>query len=143
MKYILIAFFAVIATKTFSQATKITISANNTTLHISLDSENENNLFLIHSNQFGDKDFLTIKVDSEAADKEWKRNFFIYDSANNAIKDFVLMNDKTYCLKLNELKKILVREKEYFIYTSVIPKDPQKAMLIKVAKQLVCKIKIL
>jgi protease II len=143
MKCMLIAILLSVASACFSQETKITITDNKEILHISLDSNNENNLFLIHAAQFSNNDFLIIKVDSDSAYKDWKRSFFIYDSANTAIKDFVLMKDETYCLKLNELKKLLVIEEPYFIYTTAIPKDPQKAMLVKVAKQLVCKIKIL
>ena len=121
---------------------KITISANNATLHITLDSENKNNLLIIDSSKLISNDFLTIKVDDELENKEWKRSFFIYDNANNAIKDFVLMKDNSYCIKLNELKTLLAPGKEYFIYTTALPKDPKKAMLVKLAKQLVCKIKI-
>ncbi|MEP6684831.1 MAG: hypothetical protein ABJA35_16280 [Parafilimonas sp.] len=143
MKYMLIALLLSGASTCFSQETKITVTSNKEILHITLDSENAKNLFLIHDAKFSNNDFLTITVDSDSAYKDWKRSFFIYDSANTAIKDFVLMGDETYCLKLNDLKKLLAMEKIYFIYTTVIPKDPKKTMLVKVAKQLVCKIKIL
>jgi hypothetical protein len=141
MKYILIVLFLFIYTAAFSQEVKLTVSANATSLNISLDSNNANTLFVINDGRFSDNDFLTIKVDT-SANKEWKRNFFIYDSLNTAIKDFVLMKDESYCIKLNNLKKLLMPDKEYFIYMMAIPKDPQKAMLVKMAKQLVCKIKI-
>jgi hypothetical protein len=142
MKYMLIVLLSV-SSICFSQETRITITGNKEILHLSLDSNNANSLFLIHNAEFSNNDFLNIKIDNDSAYKDWKRSFFIYDSADAAIKDFILMGDETYCLKLNDLKKLLAMEKTYFIYTTVIPKDPQKAMLVKVAKQLVCKIKIL
>lgn len=141
MKYILITLLSFIYTAAFSQEVKLTISANNTSLNISLDSNNENKLFVINVASISNNDFLTINVD--ASGKEWKRSFFIYDSLNTAIKDFVLMKDESYCIKLYDLKKQLIPNKEYFIYMAAFPKDPQKAMMVKVAKQLVCKIKIL
>ena len=143
MKYILIALLLTIAATSFSQETKITITARDQTLHLYLDSNNANSLFIIHNASFSGNDYLTIKVDGDSTYKNWKRNFSIYDTANAAIKDFVLMKDETYCLKLNDLKKLLALEQSYFIYTTAIPKDPQQAMLVRVAKQLVCKIKIL
>src|SRR2546423_938459 len=121
MKYILITSFSFIYTAAFSQEVKLTISANNISLNISLDSNDANKLFIINAASFSNNDFLTIKVDASAG-KEWKRSFFIYDSLNTAIKDFVLMKNESYCIKLNDLKKQLIPNKEYFIYMTAIPK---------------------
>ena len=90
-----------------------------------------------------ENNFLTIKVEKDEIEKDWKRSFSIYDSTENAIKDFVLMKDGSYCIKLSEIKTLLKPNQEYFIYTIAIPKDPKKAMLVKVARTIVCKIKIL
>ncbi|MEP6465738.1 MAG: hypothetical protein ABJB05_05515 [Parafilimonas sp.] len=143
MKNILIALLLFISSSAFSQQAQIIISTNNNSLQISPDSNNINKLFVINNAIFSDKDYLTIKVNSESDKKEFNRKFFIYDSSNIAIKDFVLMSDGTYCLKLNDVSKLLLPQKEYFIYTTAIPKDVKKAMLVKMAKRLVCKIKIL
>ena len=52
------------------------------------------------------------------------------------------MEDGSYCIKQSELKILLQPNEEYSIYTTALPKDPQKAMLVRVARTLVCKIKI-
>jgi len=142
MKFFFLTLFSFILLTGFSQDRKLTLSANNKSLHVSVDSTNDQTVFVIDDRKFSENDFLTIRLDTAFANDEWKQNFFIYDSSNNAIKDFVLMHDKTYCVKLTELKRLLTLREEYFIYMTSVPKDPAKAIMVKIAKVLVCKIKI-
>ena len=142
MKCMLIALIAISFTTVFSQEMQITISANNDSITVSPDNNNKNKLLTISNSPSAGNNFLIINVVNEETDKDWKRNFFIYDSADNAVKNFVLMNDGSYCIKLSTLFTILQPQHDYFIYTTAIPKDPNKAMLVKVARRLICKIKI-
>ena len=126
----------------FCQEMQINVSANNKSITVSADDKNTDKLFVIEGSTAGN-DFLTIRIINEEAAKDWKRSFSIYDSTRNAIKDFVLMKDGSYCTRISELKTGVVPQQDYYIYTMAIPKDPNKAMLVKVAPKLVCKIKIL
>jgi len=141
MKFILAVLMMLPVAQAFSQEMQISVSANNKSITVSPDDKNTDKLLVIESAP-ADNDFLTIRISNEAKDKDWKRSFSIYDSADTAIKDFVLMKDGSYCTRISELKKDLHPQQDYFIYTIAIPKDPNKAMLVKVARRLVCKIKI-
>ncbi|MEO8712711.1 MAG: hypothetical protein ABI405_11335 [Parafilimonas sp.] len=143
MKFILSVLLVIPFASLIAQDMEITVCANNNSLTVSPDDDNSDKLFVINTSSSADNNFLTIKVADEEIDKDWKRNFFIYDSADNAIKDFVFMKDESYCIKISDLYKLIQPQKDYFIYTTALPKDPHKAMLVKVARQLVCKIKIL
>jgi lipopolysaccharide export LptBFGC system permease protein LptF len=127
----------------FSQDVQLTVSAKNKSITTSLENKNDDKLLLIDASQLSKNDFLTITIKNKEADKEWKRDFAIYDSADNALKDFVFMQDGSYCTKLTELVTLMKVQHNYFIYTVEVPKDPQKAMLVKPARKLVCKIRIL
>ena len=142
MKFILMALMA-IPVAVFPQDMRFTVSANNKTLTVSPDDENTDTVFEIEKTQYGNSSLLTIRVANEEIDKDWKRSFSIYDKDDNAIKDFTLMKDGSYCIKMNELVTQLHQQQEYFIYTTALPKDPKKAMLVKIARRPVCRIRIL
>jgi hypothetical protein len=142
MKYILAVLMILPVVHAFSQEMQINVSANNKSISVSPDDKNTDKLFVIENAPAGN-DFLTIRITNDETEKDWKRSFSIYDSTGNAIKDFVFMKDGSYCTRISELKKALQPQQDYFIYTMAIPKDPNKAMLVKVARKLVCKIKIL
>ena len=143
MKLILSVLLSIPAFCIFSQDLQFTVSANNKTFTMSPDNDNANNLLLISSIEPDGNNFLTIHVVNEEIDKDWKRSFSVYDSTGNAIKDLTLMKDGSYCIKLNELKILLHPQQDYAVYTTAIPKDPKKAMLVKVARTFICKIRIL
>ncbi len=135
------AMFALPFSAVFSQEMQVTISAGNNSIIVFPDNEDSTKLLVIDALQSSANKAFTIHVTNDNRDKDWKRSFAIYDSADNVLHDFVLMKDGNYCIKLSQLAT-LHTEEEYFIYTVAIPKDPQKAMLVKVARTLVCKFKI-
>ena len=143
MKFILLVLLVFPFATLVAQNMEITVSADNKSITVSPDDDNSDKLFTINTSSSAGNNFLTIKVADEEIDKDWKRSFFIYDNTGNAVKDFVLMPDDSYCIKIIDLSKLLQPQKDYFISTTAISKDPQKAMLVKVARQLVCEIKIL
>jgi hypothetical protein len=142
MKFILIALMIIPYSYALSQDIKATVSAQNKSITASTEDRNDDKLLLIDASHLSKNDFLIITVPDKEADKDWKRDFAVYDSADNALKDFVLMKDESYCIKLTELITLMQVQHDYFIYTVAIPKDPKKAMLIKPARKLVCKIRI-
>lgn len=141
MKFIFSFFIIAAAFKTFSQDLKYSVLIGDQGFVVSLDDDNKNKLLLINPAHFSNNDALTISVEGEEV-KEWKYNFFIYDSTDNGIADFVQMKNDVYCIKFDALKKLLKAQQQYFIYTTAIPADPQKAMLVKPARRLVCIVKI-
>ena len=117
MKFILMLLMA-ISGAVFSQDMRFTVSANNKSITVSPDDENADTVFDIDKAQYGNSSFLTIHVANEEIDKDWKRSFSIYDKDDNAIKDFTLMKDGSYCIKINELVTQLHQQQEYFIIHS-------------------------
>lgn len=124
-----------------AQSMQFTITVNNKSLVTSAADNNTNNVFETDSKMVGD-DVLTISVSNEEIAKDWKRSFAIYDSSDEAITSLTEMKNGSYSIKISGLKKMLSPDKDYFIYTTALPEDPQKAMLVKVARILVCTIKI-
>ena len=75
--------------------------------------------------------------------KDWKRSFFIDDDGGADLFTAVAMQQDEYCIKISELEKKLKVYKTYFLYTVALPKDPKKAKLVRVARRLVCTIKLI
>lgn len=143
MKFFITAFITVFTSAAFSQNLQFTVSAFDKTITVSPDEENTDNVFTFKVDQLNQPNSLiTIHILHEETDKDWKRNFSIYDSTDNAIQDFVFMKDGSYCIKLQNIASKLKVNNNYFIYTIALPKDPQKAMLVKIGRRLVCEIKI-
>jgi hypothetical protein len=143
MKFILVVLMIIPYGYILPQDITVTVSAQNKSITASVEDRNDNKLLLIDTSRLSKKDFLTITIADKETDKDWKRDFAVYDSAGNALKDFILMKDETYCIKLTELIALMQSQHDYFIYTVATPKDPKKAMLIRPARKLVCKIRIL
>lgn len=125
-----------------SQDAEVTVSAKNKSITASPGNKNDDKLLLIDTPRLSKNDFLTIIINDKSADKDWKHDFAVYDSADNAVKDFIFMKNGSYCVKLTELVLLMQAQRDYFIYTIALPKDPKKAMLVKPVKKLVCKIRI-
>src|SRR5215210_5350984 len=83
------------------------------------DVEQENSVAFLKAKPFQKSDCLTIRYYSENAKKEWKRTFYINDSA---LKD---MNEK---------------KQPVFIYTTSLPTDKAMAGRIRVRRVFICKI---
>ena len=126
----------------FSQDRRITVSAGKESFVVTLDDDNENKIFNIKPSIPAAKEvFLTATISNEQTDTGWKRNFIIYDAEDNEMSRLIDVRQNIYCVSLKNLLPLLKQDKEYFLYTTVLPTDPQKAMEVKVARQLVCKIK--
>lgn len=124
-----------------AQSMQFTLTAGKKSLIISAGDNNTNKALEIESKAISN-DLLTISVSNEEIAKDWKRSFIVYDSSDKAITAFAEMKSGSYCIKISGLKTILNPDEEYFIYTTALPEDPQKAMLVRVARILVCTIKI-
>jgi hypothetical protein len=124
------------------QEMQFTVSANNKSITILPDDNNET-VFTLNKNEFIKNGLLTVHVNNDEIEKDWKRSFVIYDSSDNVVLKFTQMKDENFCIRSNDLAKKLVPQQEYYIYTTAIPEDPKKAMSVRVARMLVCKLKIL
>ena len=120
---------------------QFTVAAGDKSLVVAAEEDNADKLFEIDSKTIG-VDLLTISVEDEEIEKDWKRSFIVYDSSDKAITEFPEMHNGTYSIKISGLNILLSPDEKYFIYTTALPEDPQKAMLVKVARILVCVIKI-
>ena len=141
MKLILPVLFAAFFFEASAQNMQFTVAAGDKSLVAAAEEDNANKLFEIDSKTIG-VDLLTISVEDEEIEKDWKRSFIVYDSSDKAITEFPEMHNGTYSIKVSGLKEMLSPDEKYFIYTTAMPEDPQKAMLVKVARILVCVIKI-
>ncbi len=143
MKYAFSFLFVLLGLSSFAQQAKLMVMIRDQAVIINLDRNNNNKVFEINPSNYSDNDSLKIRVKSDSLINGWKRNFFVYDSNGESVKDFQQLNNKNYIISFGELRKSLTPQQEYFIYTTAIPSDPQQAMLVKPGRQLVCAIKIL
>lgn len=141
MKYILIALITFIAIISKAQDKTVTVSSQGTKISVVIgDEENDTKIFSL--NIADAKSFLSVCIDNKKGDKDWKRNFAIYDSTGNSVKDFTPMKSGSFCIKISDLKPLLQPIQTYYIYTTAVPVDPQKAMLVKMGRQIICALKI-
>ena len=142
MKCMLSALLIFYSLPAFTQELAITVSAGNQTIKISLEDDNKDRILVLSPADFMIKGgYLTAKVLDEELSDDWTRSFTIYDEEDNEINRLADMKKDTYCTSLKNLQALLKPGKEYSLYTVALPKDPQKAMEVKIARQLVCKIK--
>ncbi len=140
MKFLLVTLMAFSFAPVFAQDMQFKVSAGDESITVSPDLDNEDKILVVAP---ANKNAVIINILNDEIDKDWKRSFSIYDSADNVIGEFTFMKNGSYCIKYSELKPKLITTQEYYIYTTAIPKDPAKAMLVKIGRILVCKIKIL
>jgi hypothetical protein len=143
MKFILIALMILPSAFGLTQELSIIVTAGNESIKILLDDDNNNKVLNLRTSLTPAKqEYLTVRVSNEEIEKDWQRNFIVYDEEDNEISRLAGMKENTYCVMLGKLLPLLKQGKEYSLYTTALPKDPQQAMGIKVSRQLVCKIKI-
>ncbi len=140
MKFFLITLMAFSFAPVFAQDMQFKVSAGDESITVSPEDDNEDKLLVVAPTN---ENALIISILNDDLDKDWKRSFSIYDSADNVIGDFTFMKNGSYCIKYSELRPKLNTTWEYYVCTTAIPKDPAKAMLVKIGRILVCKIKIL
>lgn len=143
MKFLLSMLMLLPVTLNYSQEMKLTVSARNESITVAADDDNNDKIFVIKSAAANSgKDYLIVKVFNEETATDWKRSFTLYDSSSNEIASLKLMRKYEYCADLKSILPKLEKNKNYFLYTVALPTDPQKAMLVKPARRLVCKIKL-
>jgi len=142
MRYFLSFLIMLINSVSFSQDVRLSVFIRDEVINVTTANENKDKILLLNKAQFSDDDVLKIRV-STTIDTARKRNFYVYDNAGSAVCDFILTDDGTYSIEFGQLKKLLQPQQAYFIYTTILPSDPNKAAMMKPGKQLVCAIKIL
>ena len=142
MKFIFSTLLFALSMSAFTQEMTIIISAGSKTAKISLENDNKDEILLLSTADFTAKEgYLSAKVVNEEITADWKRSFVIYDAQDSEVNKLADVKKDTYCTSLKTLQTLLQPGTEYSIYTIALPKDPQKAMEVKIARQLVCKIK--
>ena len=142
MKIILLSLMMAIGAYSFSQEIRITVSAENKSITTAIDEDNTGKLLNLQTSLEPSEAYLVAKLNRDEIGKGWTRNFIIYDNEDNEVSRLAQMKDNTYGVALKNIKPLLKPAQEYSLYTIVLPEDPQKAMEVKVARQLICKIKI-
>lgn len=126
----------------YSQDREISIKIQSDTITVSMDDDNHNKSIRLHTAGSNTKDDMVASVLYWKEETDWKRRFIINDESNNDIAELTEKGKGIYCKKLSEIIPSLEKNKTYFLYTVALPKDPKKAMLVKVPRMLVCKITV-
>jgi hypothetical protein len=139
MKYVLVVLLLFSAANIYSQDMRINLSAKNERLSVSLDENNINRTFFVKKTS-PENELLMVTVSNEVINEDWKRTFTIHNSNDSAIAVLQYMGGDNYCISLKDLREKLQAGNQYYLYTIALPTDPKKRMLVKVARNLVCKI---
>ena len=142
MKIILLSLMMAIVAHGFSQEATITVSAQNRSVSAVPGEENEGKVLALQRSITSTDACLVAKVTNEEINENWKRNFIIYDGEDKEIDSLIATKQNSYKTPLKTLLPNLQQGREYSLYTIILPIDPQKAMEVKVARQLVCKINV-
>ena len=142
MKIILLSIMMATGAYSFSQEIRVTVSAQNKSITTVVDEDNTGKVLNLQTSTEPSEAYLIAKLNHDELNKGWTRNFIIYDNEDNEISRLAQMKDNTYSVALKNLKPLLKPGQEYSLYTIVLPEDPQKAMEVKVARQLICKIQV-
>ncbi len=126
----------------YSQNVHISLTKKGDRLSATLDDNNLDKSFVIRKSNISDSNYFNVTVSDEVINADWKRIFFIHNSADSDVATLQTMSDGFYRISLKELSEKLQAGKEYYLYTIAQPTDPKKAMLVKVARILICKIVI-
>ncbi len=129
-------------TRSLSQDIRIGLSVKKEKLFVKLNEDNSNKVFTIKSANAEANNNFVASVINEVISKDWKRTFTIHNNADSTIDTLSYTTDDKYCISLKLLSDKLKSGNEYYLYTIALPTDPKKAMLVKVARNLVCKITI-
>ena len=142
MKITLLSLLITLGACGFSQQMHITISAQHKAISVVTDEDNSDKVLSLEKSTTPSDAYLIASLTHEEKQKDWKRNFIIYNKEDSEISRLALIKENTYSILLKDLFLQLQNGEEYSLYTIVLPEDPQKAMEVRVARQLVCKIEI-
>lgn len=143
MKYFFSFFLLIFSFFAHAQQMTIDVSVLNKNISVSLDEDNLNKILYISSERTKAKHcYLVAKVFNEEKDTSWRRFFMLYDIANTEIAKLKPADNNEYSVELTNLLPLMKKDDTYYLYTIAYPIDPQKAMLVKVPRMLVCVIKL-
>ena len=131
-----------VAVSGFSQKITITVSAQGKSFSASPDDDNNDKVLVLQRSNSSAATHLVAKVNNEEITAGWKRTFVVYDSEDNEMMSLDSMKENCYGVSLQALLQVLQQAKQYALYTIILPEDPQKAMEVRIARQLVCKIEV-
>lgn len=140
MKLVLSILMLLFAAICNAQDMRIILSAKGEKLSVSLDDDNSKRTFIIKQTNITNNNYFTAAVSNEETGTDWKRSFIIHNAEDSEIAALKYMHNNSYCISLKELGAKLQPGNQYYLYTIALPQDPKKAMLVKVARRLVCKI---
>ena len=142
MKITLLSLLITLGACSFSQQMSITVSAQHKTISVVTDDDNSDKILNLERSTAPSEACLIASLSQEEKQKDWKRIFIIYNKEDSEISRLALIKENTYGILLKDLFLQLQNGQEYSLYTIVLPEDPQKAMEVRVARQMVCKIEI-
>ena len=120
------------------------LSVQKQTLTVSMDDNKEDkSINITTQSTYTKNDQLLITNTNWKLEKEWKRSFTLVDAEGQDISDIPETGKAgVFCISLENLSPLLQSCHTYKLYTVAFPRDPQKAMLVKIARQLVCTVKV-
>jgi len=142
MKSFLLSMAIGVASCGYSQKITITVSAQGKSVSVSPDDENNDKVLVLQTSKASAATDMVAKVNNEEITRGWKRAFVLYDNEDKEIITLDSMKENCYGISLQALLPVLQKAKQYALYTIVLPEDPQKAMEVRIARQLVCKIQL-
>jgi hypothetical protein len=144
MKYILILLSTLLIQNADAQKSGIQVSAQNQTVKINLQNEDQEKSISINSKlKSAATGKLTIVNADWIKEKDWKRTFEIYSDADESItKVSPCKTSGKYEVSLKTLVSKLKKGETYSLYTMAIPKDAKKAAVVRVRRVFVCKISL-
>lgn len=105
------------------------------------DVERETAVALLTVKPFTSKDCITIKYNSEHANKGWDRTFYINGPNEKNLKTITIgQQSGTVSVKASALNEMKEKKQPVFIYTTSLPSDKALAARVRVRRMLICKI---
>lgn len=138
MKALLLYFSLLCYTSSMAQETKkpvpFLISAQGKTIDAFLDSDNSKKVLLLQAH--ADKYSKLVIVNSNAKNETaFNRSYMLVDETDNQLSiNFTSRIVGTTTVFLNDIFKLTQKGKTYKLYTMAVPKDPQVAATVRVAR---------
>ena len=140
-RLVLLIFLLTLFSIKYLQAQHFKISYGIKSVSVNIDEENIDKMLTLNLHDPNNKEFLVENLLAEE-EKEWVRKFLIYDSLDTEIVALKKTGASVYCLPEKTIKATLSPGNKYFLYTIALPADPEKAMTIRVRRQLLTGISV-
>ncbi len=141
MKLALLIIMCALVNEVSAQGDIIVVKAQRQEIKTTIDDDNNDKVLVLNaSGKNAAVNKLTIYNGRWQQEKDWNREFVLYDERDNSIlKLSRLKNKTTYEAPLKELFKKLNKDQTYLLYTIATPADQQKAATIRVRRVLICR----